>query len=64
MKAKEIRDLTVDEIKLKLKDRKKELLDMKLKLAMKVLENPNKLRDAKREIARMLTIIKEKGANK
>lgn len=60
MKVKEIRELTLDEIKLKLKDKQKELVNLKLKLAMKNLENPNKLKEAKRDVARMLTIINEK----
>ena len=62
MKLKEIKDLTADEIKLKLGEKKKELMGLKLKLAMKTLEKPSLIRESKKEIARMLTIIKQKGA--
>ncbi len=60
MKAKEIRDLTVEELKLKLKDKKKELMDLKVKLAMRSLEKPGTIPAAKKDIARMLTILKQK----
>ncbi|MFH1825543.1 MAG: 50S ribosomal protein L29 [Candidatus Firestonebacteria bacterium] len=64
MKAKEIRDLTIEEIKMKVQDIQKELVNLKIKLAMKSLENPNKVREAKRNLARMFTILKEKEKNK
>ena len=62
MKLKEIKDLTADEIKLKLGEKKKELMGLRLKLAMKTLEKPSLIRESKKEIARMLTILKQKGA--
>ena len=62
MKAKEIRDLNEQEIKTKLFTKKKELNELNLKLAMKTLEKPTLIPALKKDIARMLTVLKEKGA--
>jgi large subunit ribosomal protein L29 len=61
MKTKEIKDLTAEELKLKLKDRKKELMDLKIKLQMKSLENTAQINTAKKDVAKMLTLLKQKG---
>ena len=60
MKIKEIRDFTVEEINRKLVDKKKELMDIKIKHSMRSLEKPNLIPQAKKDIAKMLTILKEK----
>ena len=60
MKIKEIRDFTTEEINRKLIDKKKELMDLKIKHSMRSLEKPNLIPQAKRDIAKMLTILKEK----
>ncbi|MEI7904095.1 MAG: 50S ribosomal protein L29 [Candidatus Firestonebacteria bacterium] len=62
MKVKEIRDLNEQEIKAKLAEKKKELNELNLKLAMKTLEKPALIPALKKDIARMLTVLKEKGA--
>ncbi len=62
MKVKEIRDLNEQEIKAKLAEKKKELNELNLKLAMKTLEKPTLIPALKKDIARMLTVLKEKGA--
>ena len=62
MKAKEIRDLSAEEIKNKVGEKKKELNDLKIKLEMKTLENPSVIPALKKDIARLLTVLKEKGA--
>ena len=64
MKVKEIRDLTIEEIKAKLSDKQKELIDLKVKLSMKSLENSNKIKETKKDIARLFTILKEKEKEK
>lgn len=64
MKIKEIRDLTPDEIKIKIKEKKMELMGLRIKLSMRSLDNPKKIMEGKRDLARMLTILKEKGAKK
>ncbi|MBI4743415.1 MAG: 50S ribosomal protein L29 [Actinobacteria bacterium] len=60
MKAKEIRDLSMDELKDKLKDAKVELFNLRFQLATGQLDNPLKIREIKRNIARIKTVIQEK----
>ena len=61
MKASELRDLTVTELKARLKDEKQALQDMKFNRAVAgQLENPARVKITRREIARLHTIITEK----
>ena len=62
MKATEIRDMSAEEIKTKVGEKKKELNELKIKLEMKTLENPSVIPALKKDIARLLTVLKEKGA--
>ncbi len=59
MKATEIRELTAEELQVKLRDLKSELFNLRFQHAINQLENPLKLKDVKRDIARVLTVIKE-----
>lgn len=61
MKAKEIRDLSMDELKDKLKDAKIELFNLRFQLATGQLDNPLKIREVKRDIARIKTVIQGMG---
>jgi large subunit ribosomal protein L29 len=66
MKAQEIRKMTDAEIMQKVKDSKAELLDMRMKQARGALEKPHQMHVLKKDIARMLTVLKEreiKGGN-
>ncbi|MCS7233619.1 MAG: 50S ribosomal protein L29 [Synergistetes bacterium] len=60
MKAKELRDLTIDELKEKYKELKKELFNLRFQKAVGQLGNPMRIRQVKRDIARIKTIIREK----
>ncbi|OGF45328.1 MAG: 50S ribosomal protein L29 [Candidatus Firestonebacteria bacterium RIFOXYC2_FULL_39_67] len=60
MKTKEIRDLTPEEITIKLVEKKKELMEIKMKHAMRSLEKVNLIPEVRKDIAKMLTILKEK----
>ncbi len=60
MKAKDIRDLTTEEIQSKLKDSKAELFNLRFQSTIGQLDNPMKLKEVKRDIARMKTIIRER----
>ena len=62
MKAAELRELGVDELKKKVEDLRKELMLTRFAKANQQLKNPLKLRALRRDIARTLTIISEKGA--
>ena len=60
MKAQEIRDLSVEELGVKLADLKKDLFNLRLQHATNQLDNPVKIADVKKDIARVKTIIREK----
>ncbi len=61
MKASEIRELGADEIAAKIREVRKELADIKLKLASKSdVEKPVRMRGLRRDIARMLTVAEQK----
>ncbi len=60
MKAKEIRTMTLDEIEIKLTELKDKLFKQKLQKALGQADNPYKIRNTRRDIARLLTILNEK----
>ncbi|HOV80695.1 MAG TPA: 50S ribosomal protein L29 [Bacillota bacterium] len=60
MKAKELRDLTDDELKRKLEESKDELFKLRFQWATGQLDNPMKLKECRRKIARVKTIIRER----
>ena len=62
MKAREIREMTADELNAKLKELKDELFHLRFQHAINQLDNPNKIVECKRDIARVLTILQEKNA--
>ena len=59
MTATEIRDMNEKELRGKLADLKEELFNLRFQHAINQLENPNKLKDVKRDIARIKTVIRE-----
>ena len=64
MKATEIRGLTADELNAKLADLKKDLFMLRMQHATNQLDNPLKLADVKKDIARVKTVIREKELEK
>lgn len=60
MKASEIREKNMVELNKELGDLKSELFKLRFQLATNQLENPMKLKDVKKSIARVKTIIREK----
>lgn len=62
MKAKEIREMSVAELEAKLKDLKTELFNLRFQHATKQLDNPLVIASVKKDIARVLTILREKQA--
>jgi len=64
MKASEIRDLGMEEMLRKLEDLKQELFNLRFQHETGQLENPQKMKQAKRDIARMKTLIKQSELNK
>ena len=62
MKAKEFRNMTSDELNAKLKELKNELFNLRFQHAINQLDNPHKIVDVKKDIARVMTILQEKNA--
>ncbi|MCU0639098.1 MAG: 50S ribosomal protein L29 [Candidatus Krumholzibacteria bacterium] len=60
MKSVELRELTLDELKLREEDMVEELTRNRIQLSIKRLDNPLQVRNTKRDLARVKTIIKEK----
>ncbi len=60
MKASKLRDLSVDELDLRLKDTRRELFNLRFQHATGQLDNPHKLNATRREIARLLTLQAER----
>ena len=57
MKTTELKELGADELAAKIAEARKELADLKLKLASKAeVEKPVRMRGMRRNIARMLTV--------
>jgi large subunit ribosomal protein L29 len=62
LRPRELRDLSDDELEEKLHERRQELFNLRFQSATGALENSARLRLAKREIARILTVRNERGA--
>jgi len=63
MKAAEIRELSIKELEEKLQNEVDLLNRMKLNHAITPLENPNKIKESRKRVARLHTIIKERELN-
>ena len=62
MKVTELRDMTADQLQAKLKELKGELFNLRFQHAINQLENPHKISDVKKDIARVMTVLQEKNA--
>jgi len=60
LRPRELRDLSDDELEQKLHERRQELFNLRFQSATGALENSARLRLAKREIARILTVRNER----
>lgn len=63
MKATEIRKMSVSDLEAKLADLKKDLFFLRMQHATNQLDNPLKIAETKRDIARIKTVIREKEEN-
>ena len=59
MKAGQFRELTEEELGQKLSDLKDDLFKLRVRHSVAKLENPMKIREAKKDIARLQTVVKE-----
>jgi large subunit ribosomal protein L29 len=62
MKASEIRDLSVDDLKKKNEELDQELFNLRFQLHTGHLENTVRVNQAKKDIARVKTVLREKSA--
>ena len=63
MDANELREKTPDQLREELVALKKEQFNLRFQAATNQLENPAKMREARRNAARVLTILNEKAAD-
>ena len=63
MKAKELKNLSVEELTRKLDELRKDLFMLRMQHATNQLDNPMRLNAVKKDIARIKTIIREKETN-
>jgi large subunit ribosomal protein L29 len=62
MKPQDLRDMTDDELDHELAERRQELFNLRFQAATGAVENTARLKHAKREIARILTVRHEREA--
>jgi large subunit ribosomal protein L29 len=60
MEAKELREMSAEDLGQKIASLREEITHLKLKRATSRLENPMKLKETKRDLARVETILREK----
>jgi len=60
MKVSEIREMSQEELQKELAELKSELFKLRFQLVTNQLENPMKLRDVKKSIARVKTVLRER----
>ena len=59
MKANELRKLSTEELVAKEKELKEELFNLRFQLAVNQLENPQRIKAVKKDIARIKTVMRE-----
>lgn len=60
MKISEIRNLSNEELEKNIKENKKELLNLRIRNATASLDRPSKIKELRKEVARMLTVLNER----
>lgn len=62
MKAADLKKMSAEELNAKLKELKGELFNLRFQHAINQLENPHKIVDVKKDIARVMTVLNQKNA--
>ena len=60
MIANELRELTPEQLNSKLQELRHELFNLRFQHAINQLDNPHKIAEVKRDIARVMTVLREK----
>lgn len=63
MRASELREMTTQELDLKLNEFKAELFNLRFQLATGQLDNPMRIKAVRKDIARLKTIVRERELN-
>jgi large subunit ribosomal protein L29 len=64
MKPQQVRDMSDDELKAKLAELTDELFHLRLRRATAQLANPMKVRETRRDVARVRTVMRERAAKR
>ena len=60
VKAQAMKEMTLEEIKQRVTELREELFTLRFRNSMRQLDNPLKIRESRREMARLLTVMREK----
>jgi large subunit ribosomal protein L29 len=60
VKAQAMKEMTNEEITQRVTDLREELFNLRFRNSMRQLDNPLKIREGRRELARLLTVLREK----
>jgi large subunit ribosomal protein L29 len=60
VKAQAMQEMTPDEIRTRVGELREELFNLRFRNSMRQLDNPLKIREGRRELARLLTVLREK----
>ena len=61
IKMEEIKQMPLEQLKIRLQDAEEELSNLQFQLALRQLDNPLKIRFVRRDVARLKTVIQEYG---
>ena len=64
VKAQDMKEMTHDELQLRVTELREELFNLRFRNSMRQLDNPLKIREGRREMARLLTVLREKEGTK
>ena len=64
VKATAMREMTEDEIRERITELRAELFNLRFRNSMKQLDNPLKIREGRRELARLTTVLNQKESEK
>ena len=60
VKAQSMKEMTLEEITQRVTDLREELFNLRFRNSMRQLDNPLKIRESRREMARLLTVLRGK----
>jgi large subunit ribosomal protein L29 len=63
-KAQAMKEMTPEELTQRVTDLREELFNLRFRNSMRQLDNPLKIREGRRELARVLTVLREKEGQK